>query len=66
MEPQTELERYCQCRIAIIEVRPGETKEGAWSRHLAKHPEDSYANVKIFNRGGTSYRFFNEHRVEAF
>ncbi len=63
MERQTELERYCHCRIAIIEIRPGETKEGAWSRHLARHPEDSSAHVKIFNRGDTSYRFFNEPRA---
>ncbi len=63
MEARTELERFCQCRIAIIEIRPGETKEVAWSRHLAQNPEDSHAHVKIFNRGGTSYRFFNETRA---
>ena len=31
MEPQTEVERYFHCRIAVIEMRPGESKEDAWS-----------------------------------
>jgi hypothetical protein len=27
-----------------------ETNEEAWLRHLAAHPEDFYANIRIFNR----------------
>jgi hypothetical protein len=50
MEPQTEIERYFHCRIAIIDMRPEETKEKAWSRHLVKYPENAYADIKIFNR----------------
>ena len=50
MEPQTEVERYFHCRIAVIEMRPGESKEDAWSRHLLEHPEDAYADIKVFNR----------------
>lgn len=55
MKPQPkaekpEVEKYLHCRIAIVEIGPGETKEDAWSRHLAGHPEDFYANIKIFNR----------------
>lgn len=50
MEPQTEIERYFYCRIALIELRPGENKEDAWLLHLLEHPEDTYADIKVFNR----------------
>ncbi len=55
MKPQPEaekleVEKYLNCRVAIIEIGYGETKEDAWARHLAGHPEDFYANIKIFNR----------------
>ena len=50
MEPQTEVERYFHCRIAVIELRPGESKEDAWSLHLLEHPEDAYADIKVFNQ----------------
>ncbi len=50
MAPQTEIERYFHCRIAVIELRPGESKEDAWSSHLIEHPEDAYADIKVFNR----------------
>ncbi len=49
-KPQFCLEKYFNIRMAIIEMRLEETKEEAWSRHLAEHPEDLYANLKIFNR----------------
>lgn len=66
MEPQTEVERYFHCRIAVIEMKPGESKEGAWLRHMAGHPEDSYANIKIFNRNRKTGRHLKEHRAEEF
>ena len=50
MKPQFDLEKYFNIRMAIIEIRLEETKEEAWYRHLAEHPEDLYANLKIFNR----------------
>jgi hypothetical protein len=50
MESQTEVERYFQCRIAVIALRPGESKEDAWLLHLLEHPEDAYANIKVFNQ----------------
>jgi hypothetical protein len=55
MKPQPEAEklevaRYLNCRVAIVDLGPGESKEEAWARHLAGHPEDSYADIKIFNR----------------
>jgi hypothetical protein len=31
----------------LIMVQPGETKEEAWQRHLAAHPEHAQAEVKI-------------------
>jgi hypothetical protein len=55
MKPQPEaeklgVERYLNCRVAIVDLGPGESKEEAWARHLAGHPEDFYADIKIFNR----------------
>ena len=34
---------------AVVVVQKGETTEQAWRRHLKKHPEDSYAQVRIFH-----------------
>ena len=36
--------------LAVIEMGLEESAEEAWSRHLSEHPEDRYANIKIFNR----------------
>ncbi len=44
------LKKYFNVHLAIIEERPGETREDSWMRHLADHPEAKYAKVKIFNR----------------
>ena len=44
------LMRYFDVRLAIIEVRPGETGEEAWNRHVKEYPEQSNAKVRIFNR----------------
>jgi hypothetical protein len=44
------LKEYFNVRLVIIEVRPGETWEDSWIRHLSDHPEAKYANIKIFNR----------------
>jgi len=41
---------YFNVRLVIIEVRPGETREDSWKRHLTDHPEDEYADIRIFNR----------------
>jgi hypothetical protein len=46
----SKLKEYFNVRLAIIEVRPGETREDSWIRHLADHPEAEYANIKVFNR----------------
>ena len=44
------LSKLLNVRMAIVEVGIGETNEEAWLRHLTTHPEDLYANVRIFNR----------------
>ncbi len=44
------LKKVNDLRMAIVEVRPGETDKEAWLRHLAEHPEDRYANIWVFNR----------------
>jgi hypothetical protein len=40
---------YFNVRQVIIEVRPGETREDAWKRHVIDHPEARNANIKVFN-----------------
>lgn len=45
-----ELKNYFDVSLAIIEVRPGETGEEAWNRHVKEYPEQSNAKVRIFNR----------------
>lgn len=37
--------------IPIIPVRDGETKEEAWEKHLAEHPEHATAELKLFILG---------------
>jgi len=44
------LKGYFNVRLAIIEVRPGETREDSWKRHLTDNPEANYANIRVFNR----------------
>lgn len=44
------LKEYFNVRLVIIEVRPGETREDSWKRHLTDHPEAQYAKIRIFNR----------------
>jgi hypothetical protein len=63
MRTHHEVEKYFSCRIAIIEMRPGETKEDAWSRHLGWYPEDFYADIKIFSRDSRPSRHLKEQRA---
>jgi hypothetical protein len=44
------LSKLLSMRMAMVEVGIAETYEEAWLRHLSTHPEDRYANVRIFNR----------------
>ena len=43
------IKAYFNVRQVIIEVRPGETPEDAWKRHVIDHPEARSANIKVFN-----------------
>jgi hypothetical protein len=47
--PQEIVERYFYCRLAIVQMEPRESTAEAWDRHLAAHPGDVYANIKVFN-----------------
>jgi hypothetical protein len=44
------LKKVNNLRMAVVEVKEGETDKDAWLRHLAVNPQDRYANVWIFNR----------------
>lgn len=48
--PYELVERYFYRRMAVVQMKPRETTEEAWRRHLANHPGDIYANIKVFNR----------------
>jgi len=43
------LSKLLNLRMAIVEVGMAETNEDAWLHHLTTHPEDLYANIRIFN-----------------
>ncbi len=44
------LKKVNNLRMAVIEVKRGESDKEAWLRHLAEHPQDRHANVWVFNR----------------
>ncbi|HYA41097.1 MAG TPA: hypothetical protein VEF34_07320 [Syntrophobacteraceae bacterium] len=35
--------------VVVVLVKPHETKEQAWRRHLTENPQDHCAEVKIFH-----------------
>jgi hypothetical protein len=37
-------------KIAVVQVRCGESNRDAWKRHLRKHPFDANAMIKVFNQ----------------
>jgi hypothetical protein len=48
-EPHSTIMKYFSYRMAIIQVKVGETNEEAWQRHVMKTPDDIYATIKVFN-----------------
>jgi len=44
------IKEYFNVRPVVIEVRPGETREDSWRRHLIDHPEAKSATVRVFHR----------------
>jgi hypothetical protein len=51
---QEMVEKYFYCRLAVVQMEPRESTEEAWDRHLAAHPGDVYATIKVFNRPAIS------------
>jgi hypothetical protein len=49
LKPQPEVMKYFDYRLAIIQVKVGETNDGAWHRHLMETPDDIYATIRVFN-----------------
>ena len=47
--PQSELIEYFYYKLAIIQVRAGETNDEAWHRHVMETPEDIDATIRVFN-----------------
>jgi hypothetical protein len=37
-------------KMAVVQVRPGESNNEAWSRHLKDNPHDDGAMIKVFNQ----------------
>jgi hypothetical protein len=37
-------------RLAVVQVKPGESTEEAWYRHLKEKPDAILATLKIFNQ----------------
>jgi hypothetical protein len=48
-KPPFEVLKFFDYRMAIIQVRAGETNEEAWRRHLMEAPDDIYATIRVFN-----------------
>ena len=49
IENESAIGQYFQTKLAVVEVRNGESQEDAWRRHLAEKPENAGAHVKIFH-----------------
>jgi hypothetical protein len=43
------VKQYFQTKLAVVEVRHGESQEDAWRRYLAENPDQAGAHVKIFH-----------------
>ena len=37
-------------KMAVVQVKPGESNKEAWSRHLQDNPHDAGAMIKVFNQ----------------
>jgi hypothetical protein len=48
-EKLSELKRVFNISLAIVHLKRDESEEHAWRRHVEKHPDDKFANVKVFN-----------------
>ena len=51
MEKFREMEKFAaglEVRMAVVQLKPGESTEEAWNRHLKENPGDAMAMLKIF------------------
>jgi hypothetical protein len=48
-EKPTALTKYLQTKLAVVEVKDGETQEEAWRRHLTSTPKYAKAHIKNFH-----------------
>jgi len=46
-------------KMAVVQVKPGESNKEAWRRHLKDNPHDAGAMIKVFNQPR------NQKRVNA-
>ena len=37
-------------KMAVVQVKSGESNQEAWNRHLKEYPDDASAMVKIFSK----------------
>ena len=54
MPNKSAITQYFQTKLAVVEVRNGESQEDAWRRYLADNPDNAGAHVKIFQYPGPS------------
>jgi len=48
-EKNTGLGKYLETKLAVIEVKEGETQEEAWRRYLTLNPGSANTHIKIFH-----------------
>lgn len=48
-EKNTALGKYLETKLAVIEVKDGETQEEAWRRYLTHNPGCANTHIKIFH-----------------
>jgi hypothetical protein len=59
------MEKFFSYRMAIVQVKPDETNDEAWLRHLGKHPEDTDAKIRVFNRHNERINLGNRQMIKA-
>jgi hypothetical protein len=46
----SELGKNLGMKMAVVQVKRGESTKEAWHRHLKENPSDALAIIKIFNQ----------------
>jgi hypothetical protein len=46
----TDFAEAIDIKMAVVQVKPGESNRDAWSRHLRDNPHDAGAMIKVFNQ----------------